>query len=127
MNSILLTGTIIVQLALIFYSIAIITEQRKRIISKNVLTFLTFAVFFDISATVFMIAGSRNSPFTIHGMIGYSALICMLIDLILIWKLKAKSGLNAIVPTSLHLFSRFAYLWWVIAYITGAIIASLRI
>ncbi|MFA6570952.1 MAG: hypothetical protein WCT77_06915 [Bacteroidota bacterium] len=127
MNSLLLTGTIIIQLALVSYSIAVITEQRKQIISKNVLSFFTFAVFFNISANIFMIAGSRNSAFTVHGLIGYSALLGMMIELILIWKLKAKSGLNATVSTPLHLYIRISYLWWLIAYVTSAIVASARI
>jgi len=56
MNILLVMGTRIVILALIFYSIAIITEQRKQIINNVVLTFITLGITFDIIATAFMIA-----------------------------------------------------------------------
>ena len=70
-----------------------------------------------------MILGSKNSPFTIHGFIGYSALLVMLVELIRIWKLHQREGIGAVVPKSLHLYSRIAYIWWVVAYITGSLIA----
>jgi len=123
MNTLSMTGAIIVTLALISYSIGIITEQRKKMIVPMVLGFLTSGVILDITATIFMILGSKNSPFTIHGFIGYSALIVMLIELIRIWMAYKKSGMGSDVPKSLHLYSRYAYIWWVVAYITGSLIA----
>jgi hypothetical protein len=113
----------VVTFALIFYSIAVVTEQRKRCISKRVLTFLTAGVLFDISSTILMIVGSRKIPITIHGFIGYSALIAMLIDTILIWRFWRRNGGVAHVPRGLNIYTRLAYGWWVIAYIAGAIIA----
>ena len=73
----------IVTLALISYSIAILTEQRKKLVINRVLVFLTLGVILDISATIMMIIVSENSPFTIHGILGYSSLTLMLIDAIL--------------------------------------------
>lgn len=124
MNNLLIIGSAIVTLALIAYSIGIIAEQRKHIISKTVLIFVTIGIILDITATAFMIIGSSNSPFTLHGFIGYSALTVMLIDVVLIWNFKIKNK-DANVPKSLHLYSRYAYLWWVLAYITGGLIAAL--
>ena len=60
----------IVTLALISYSIAILTEQRKKLVINRVLVFLTLGVVLDISATIMMIIVSENSPFTIHGILG---------------------------------------------------------
>ena len=122
MNSTLIKAVVVVTFALIFYSVAVLTEQRERYISKRVLTFLTAGVLFDISSTILMIIGSRKIPISIHGFIGYSALIAMLIDTTLVWGFWRKNG-NAHVPRSLNLYTRFAYGWWVIAYIAGAIIA----
>jgi hypothetical protein len=70
----------VVTLALVFYSIAVITEQKKLRISKFVLLFLTLGVCCDISSTILMILGSRNIPITVHGFLGYSALSVMLVD-----------------------------------------------
>jgi len=123
MNTLLLVGSIVVFLALTSYSIAIITEQIKRKISNRVLIFLTLGISLDIIATLCMIIGSPNSPFTIHGFIGYSALAVMLIDAIAIWNFKLKNDSEAVVGKKLHLYSLFAYLWWVVAFITGAVLA----
>ena len=123
MNTLSTIGASIVTLALISYSIGIITEQVKKTLIPRVLIFITIGVTLDITATVFMILGSRNSPFTVHGFIGYSALLVMIIELTRIWRTYQKKGLNAEIPKSVHLYSRYAYIWWVVAYITGSLIA----
>ncbi|MBK6347312.1 MAG: hypothetical protein IPF68_15525 [Bacteroidales bacterium] len=72
MSPILIAGVIIVNLALIAYSVAIITEQRKK--CKQVYTDISDSrCFLDITATICMIIGSENSFITFHGMIGYLA------------------------------------------------------
>ncbi|MCK5692510.1 MAG: hypothetical protein KAI08_06660 [Bacteroidales bacterium] len=123
MNTLSIIGATIVTLALISYSIGIISEQVKKKIIPRVLIFITLGVALDITATAFMILGSKNSPFTAHGFIGYSALVLMLIELVRIWRSYNKLGMGADVPKGVHLYSRYAYIWWVIAYITGSLIA----
>jgi hypothetical protein len=123
MNTLSIIGASIVTLALISYSIGILTEQFKKKIIPRVLVFITLGVVLDITATIFMILGSTNSPFTYHGFIGYSALFVMLIELVRIWRTYNKLGMGAEVPGGVHLYSRYAYIWWVIAYITGSLIA----
>jgi hypothetical protein len=126
MRPILLVGTTIVNLALISYSVAIITEQRKKIINNKILTFLTLGVILDISATVCMIIGSSRSGITFHGMLGYSSLTGMFIDSLLIWKFRHNNKIGAFVTKKLHIYSRVAYIWWIIAYVTGAVLVMLR-
>ena len=126
MNLFLRLGTSIVILALASYSVAIITEQRKKIINKTVLWFLTLGVLLDITATTFMILGSSKGGFSLHGFIGYSSLAAMFIDAVLIWRQKSISGINSVVPKGLHLYSRYAYIWWVLAFITGGLLVALR-
>ncbi len=77
MNQALITGMIIVTGALIFYSIAVWSEQRNKISTPLSMTTLAIRVLLGTTATGFMIAGSRNIPFTLHAMIGYSALAAM--------------------------------------------------
>ena len=126
MNPLLITGSLIVNLALISYSIGIITEMKKKANTQRVMTFLTLGIIFDITATAFMIAGSKNSPFTLHGILGYTALIVMLIDVILFWRLKIKEGMNVPVKPKLNLYSNLAYFWWLISYFTGIILVVMR-
>jgi hypothetical protein len=135
LNPTLFRAVAVVTFALIFYSIAVITEQRHSAISNKVLAFLTAGIICDITSTGLMIAGSRNIPITLHGFIGYSALIVMLIDTILIWRFWSRNRVRATdtgvavennstdIPRGLHLYTRLAYSWWVVAYIAGAIIS----
>ena len=126
MNIFISYGTKIVVLALIAYSIAILTEQKTHRVSNRVLMFLTLGIILDIAATTFMILGSGNTPFTLHGFIGYSSLGAMLIDTVLIWKHRLKSSVPEEVPKGLHLYSRYAYIWWIIAFITGGLLVMLK-
>ena len=126
MKTILILGTSIVNLALISYSIAVITEQRKHALSKRVLVFLSMGLVLDITATILMIIGSENPAFTLHGLLGYSSLTGMLIDATLLWRLRIRKGVKSKVPKSLHLYTRLAYIWWLMAYVTGALIVILK-
>ena len=115
----------VVTLALISYSVAILTEQKKRKVINLVLIFLTLGVMLDIGATTMMIIVSENSPFTIHGILGYSSLTLMVIDAILLWRFRMKKGAAEKVSRPIHLYSRIAYIWWVAAYITGTLMVML--
>jgi hypothetical protein len=123
MNAGLMRAVIVVTVALVFYSIGVITEQRRHAVTRFVLFFLTGGVILDITSTTLMIINSGNIPITVHGIIGYTALLVMLIDGILIWRQWRRNG-SGPVPHRLHLYTRLAYGWWVIAYIAGAIISS---
>lgn len=125
MNPLLQAGTLIVIFALISYSMAIITEQRQKIVSRKVILFLTLGVCLDIIATTFMILGSSKGGFTLHGFIGYSSLLGMSIDAVLMWRLKLKNGFDSSVPKNIHLYSRYAYIWWVLAFITGGLLVAI--
>jgi fucose permease len=126
MNPTLILGTIIVTGALIAYSIGVIGEQRKQMITRPILAWLTVGIILDITATVCMILGSRNIPLTFHGILGYTALMGMLIDTVLIWKSWRKRG-EATLSRGLHLYTRIAYIWWVLAYLAGGFIAMFAV
>ncbi|MFZ4546447.1 MAG: hypothetical protein ACOYN4_03390 [Bacteroidales bacterium] len=119
-------GAGIVIFALFSYSLSIITEQRKRLVSSFVIRFLTIGIVLDITATAFMIVGSSSSAFSLHGILGYSSLAAMFIDTILIWRFYLASKPGTLVPAKLHLYSRFAYIWWVVAFFTGLMLVVLR-
>lgn len=123
MNSTIISAVSVVTVALICYSIGVITEQRKAAISKRVLLFITAGVVLDITSTALMIFGSTNTPLTVHGVIGYTALLLMLIDAILVWRhWLTMSGET--VSRRLHMYTRIAYGWWVVAYIVGAVMSA---
>ena len=119
-------GSFVVIIALTLYSIGFAKEQRKRLVTKRVLLFYTLGVLFDISATTLMILGSTKGLLTFHGFIGYSSLLGMGIDTILLWRYNRKNGAEAKVSKSLNIYSRVAYIWWVLAFITGGLLVALR-
>ena len=121
MNPILHIAVFVVTCALLSYSFAVIPAQRKRRISKSTLAFLTIGVVLDVTATALMIWGSKNIPLTPHGILGYSALVAMVTDTVLLWKLHMRKETE--IPRKLHLYTRFAYGWWVFAYVAGAMLA----
>jgi hypothetical protein len=88
--------------------------------------FLSLGVSLDIIATTLMIIGSSKGILTLHGVIGYSSLIGMFTDAEMMWRLQLRSGTGASVPKGLHLYSRYAYFWWVAAFITGGLLVALR-
>ena len=126
MKPVLIAGISIVNLALISYTIAIFIQSRKKVMSRQVLTFLTVGVVFDITATICMIIGTEEGPVTLHGFIGYSSLTGMIIDTIFSYRHAMKNGINAAVPNRFTRWSQTAYLYWILAYITGALIVALR-
>jgi hypothetical protein len=126
MKPLAMIAATVVTLALISYCIAIITEQRKRLVVNSVLIFLSIGVLLDISSTSMMIIVSENSPFTLHGIMGYSSLLLMLIDAVLLWRFRIKNGPEVQVTKGIHIYSRIAIVLWVAAYITGSLMVVLR-
>jgi uncharacterized repeat protein (TIGR03987 family) len=124
MNTTLILGSIIVTLALVFYTITIFAEQKLKSITKRIFRTQSIGLFLDVTATVCMIIGSTNTPFTTHGFIGYSALAVMIVKTIWMMGFIRKNHLNTAVSKSLHIYSWIAYGWWVVAFITGGIIAA---
>ena len=122
MKPVLMTGSAIVTLALVFYSLAFFNFHRIKGITRKVLTFQTIGVVLDIIATTLMIIGSSKGPFTLHGILGYSSLTLMIIDTSLFWKHRKSSE----VPMWLKTYSKLAYIWWILAYITGSLLVMLR-
>jgi len=108
-----------VNAALVAYGIGIVGEQRSRRVSRRTLNWLRLGVLFDIAATVGMIIGSSRGWFTPHGLLGFSSLTAMIVETSLAWRHRAIHG-DGEVPRWLHRYSRIAYGWWIIAYITGS-------
>jgi hypothetical protein len=125
MKPVLIAGITLVHIALISYGIAIFSQGRTMTVSRRVLTFLTVGVLFDVSATICMIISSGHI-LTLHGIIGYSSLAGMLADTILSYRFANRNGFATAISLSFRRWSRNAYIYWVIAYITGAVLVMTR-
>lgn len=118
-------GSFIVTIALVFYSIGFTRERRRQLVTPGILSFYTIVVSLDITATIFMIIGSTKGLVTPHGLIGYSSLLGMLTDTFILWRHYQKKGPGENVSRLVHLFSRVAYIWWIIAFITGGLLIAI--
>jgi hypothetical protein len=118
-------GSMVVTIALVFYSIGFSKERKRKLVSSSVLLFYAIGVSLDITATIFMIIGSSKGIITVHGLIGYSSLLGMLTDTFLLWRYNLNHGPDKVVSKRLHLYSRIAYTWWIIAYITGGLLVAI--
>ncbi len=125
MKTVSIIASFVVTLALIFYAVGFSKENRKRLVTGKVLLFYTIGVSLDITATILMIIGSSKGMLTIHGMIGYSSLLGMLIDTVLLWRHNHSKGSESEVHRGLHIYSRVAFIWWIIAYITGGLLVAI--
>lgn len=117
-----MAGSTIVTLALISYSLAFFSFHRKKKLNGTILGFQTLGLFFDITATTLMIIGSSKGPFTIHGILGYTSLTLMIVDTAFFWVRRHDVEIKSWMQT----YSKTAYIWWILAYITGGLIAFLR-
>jgi hypothetical protein len=122
MNLLAIVGAFIITLALLSYGVGSIAVQRFKIVTPGVLIFLTLGVLLDITAVTFMIIGSDHGAFTKHGILGYAAMLTMIINLIFIWWWYLKNGFDSIISKPILLYSKIAYAWWLIAYITGSLL-----
>ena len=118
MSPVLIAGVLIVNLALVAYGVGIFLEQRSHRVQHATLNWLLTGVILDVTATVCMIVGSSRG-LTVHAILGFSSLAAMLAETSLAWRHRAAHG-DGIVPRWLHNYSRVAYGWWLVAYMTGA-------
>lgn len=126
MSYIIITGVILIHIALILYSIFIFKEHKYKRATKGVVWFISVAVVFDISATVCMMLGTAEKYFTLHGILGYTALVVMLIDAVFIWKHKIKYGSEVPFSATLNRNSKLGYILWLIAFTTGEMLAVMN-
>ncbi len=122
MNILSIIGAFIITFALLSYGIGSISVMRFKIITRWVLIYISLGLLLDITAVGFMIAGSDNSPFNLHGIIGYTAILCMLVNVILLWKEFKEKGINSKISRNVIRYTKYAYLWWLIVYFTGSLL-----
>ena len=105
--------------ALVFYTIGALKELRARRATPGVCGTFAAGVAFDVTATTLMILATQSGGLTVHGALGYSALAGMATDTLLMWRHRSRAGSEPL-GQGLHLYSRLAYVYWVVAYFTGA-------
>jgi hypothetical protein len=125
LSPVILFGVLSINLALVAYTAGMIGAHRRWRASAFVLGAFTLAVAFDVVATGCMVAGSRRPWFTPHGIVGYLALLVMVVAVGRLWGLRGQ-GPDAEIPAGLRVFLRVAYVAWLIAYSIGVALAMMR-
>lgn len=125
MSPVILIGVVAINLALVAYTVGIIAAHRRRRATALVLGGFAVAVALDVVATGCMVAGSSKSWFTAHGVVGYTALLVMVVAVGRLWAL-SRTGRDVEIPAGLHGFLRGAYVLWLLAYGIGVALAAAR-
>jgi uncharacterized repeat protein (TIGR03987 family) len=123
MTSELVISTILISLALIFYSIGVWSERITGRLKAWHLIFFWGGLVFDTSGTgiMFEMAGGIGSD--IHSVTGIVAILLMLIHAI--WASLVLLLKNERAIISFHHFSVFVWVVWLVPYFTG-FFASMR-
>jgi hypothetical protein len=123
MKTYTLIAIVIVTLALLCYTVGTVSQQRTRRITSGALGFLTIGLVFDVVATIFMILGS-GQLISLHGVLGYSALGGMLVEVAVAWRWRLRNG-DRPVTDGMRRYARLAYGYWVVAFISGGLLVGM--
>jgi len=123
---VIIVGVIFIHIALVLYSVFIYKENKYKRATKGVLGFITAAVIFDVSATICMMIGTVEKYFTLHGILGYTAVVVMITDAVFIWKHRNRYGSEVPFSDTLNRNSKLGYILWLIAFGTGELLAVIN-
>ena len=123
---VIIVGVIFIHIALVLYSIFIWKENKYKRATNGVVGFITAAVTFDVAATICMMLGTVEKYFTLHGILGYTALVVMIIDAFFIWKHRNKHGTEVPFSDTLNRNSKLGFVLWLIAFGTGEMLAVMN-
>jgi hypothetical protein len=123
MKTYTLFAVVIVTLALVCYTIGTVAQQRRRRITAHVIGFLSVGLVLDVVATVFMILGSGRL-LSVHGLLGYTALAGMLVEVWMAWRWRGRHG-DAPITGGMRQYSRLAYGYWVVAFVSGGLLVGM--
>ncbi|WP_319502957.1 hypothetical protein [uncultured Draconibacterium sp.] len=126
MNLLAIIGAFVITLSFLAYGIGSISLVRFNIVGRIVVFFLSLGVVLDIVAISLMTLGSKGSPFTLHGFLGATAFLVMLVNAVWCWRMFLAYGRDCKARKPHIVYTKAAYLFWVVAYFTGSLIVIWR-
>jgi len=117
MPSQLIISTVLITLALVFYSIGVWSERLAGRLKVWHLIFFWGGLVFDTTGTGIMFEMAGGIGFDVHGVTGIIAILLMVIHAIWASIVLVRKDEKAI--TSFHRFSVFVWAIWLIPYFTG--------
>jgi len=123
MTSELVISTILISLALIFYSIGVWSERFAGRLKGWHLVFFWGGLVFDTAGTGIMMEMAGGIGFDIHSVTGVIAILLMLVHAV--WASTVLVLKNEKAINNFHHFSVFVWAVWLVPYFTG-FFASMR-
>jgi uncharacterized repeat protein (TIGR03987 family) len=117
-------ATIIITIALIFYSIGVWSERIQGRLKSWHLVFFVLGLVCDTWGTGLMLNFSGGLTFDLHGVSGFLAIILMFIHAA--WALAVLIRNDEKALTNFHKFSLFVWLIWLIPYFSPMIFGLSR-
>lgn len=108
--------TIVISLALVFYSIGVWSERIAGILKPWHLAFFWLGLVFDTWGTGMMLEMAGGMSFNLHGITGMVAILLMLVHAIWATIVLVKKDEDRII--SFHKFSVIVWLIWLIPYLS---------
>ncbi len=125
MNPVRIAAVATVTAALVLYGVGTFRERRAGRATAGVRGFLSAGLACDVLATLLMIVATGGLSLTLHGLLGYSALALMTVDVVLLrghWRAHG----DAPLPAGKRRYATLAYAYWVFAYVAGAALVASR-
>lgn len=126
MNPISVIGAFVMTFSFLAYGIGSVTVERFRIVGSVVLIFMSVGIVFETAAFLMVYLGANELISGLRGLVGASAFLIMLANVVWVWLVYFKKGIDAPVSTALLHYTKTAYFVWVLAYLAGIVILILK-
>jgi uncharacterized repeat protein (TIGR03987 family) len=112
----LIIGVASVIMALIFYTITIFLNHRKKIVTRKMIITQGLGLSLDIIGTTAMFMIRPGISLSFHGIIGFVALTLMIVEFGLLTRFKEEG-----ISKNFLLYSKVAYIIWLIVFFYGVL------
>lgn len=126
MNSLLIISTVLITLALFFYSFGVWAERAARYLKPWHVTLFWIGFVFDLSGTWTMMRMSEGSfdLLNLHSLTGQAALWLMLVHAV--WATYSSQKGSEKARAGFHRYSVIVWLFWLVPYFGGMYIGMSR-
>jgi uncharacterized repeat protein (TIGR03987 family) len=121
MTAEVILSTILISLALVFYTIGVWAERIAGRLKRWHLLFFWGGLIFDTTGTAIMMEMAGGIGFDVHGVTGVLAILLMVIHAIWATVVLARKDERAI--TNFHKFSVVVWAIWLVPYFSGFLVS----
>jgi uncharacterized repeat protein (TIGR03987 family) len=118
----LASGSIL--LAAVLYTIAVFGERKAGTLNRKHLILFWLGLVFDTTGTTLMSEIAGGWKWDLHGMVGVAAIVLMLVHAV--WATTAYALKQESVLRNFHKFSIHVWALWMVALISGFVMAASR-